>query len=266
MQGLSEAVDQFYAQQPLEQEEPNHESDQNILFSLKPPKSESHRVAHTSDPQHIEKLWNWLVDHPDVEVGLDKQTEQESTDNINNENPQTNDANPLASVYNAHANERLYATEDRVWHALTDHGIDHRRIPKLEFQCLCVIAAAGPGGLLQPDVTRLTGQDKRSVPKRTDALAQKGLITKELCVGLGIKTSLLIFKKYARQGESKTLFEVGGQSGHTPKNGIRRMIRYEEWFAEIIGHLKKHNNIMAVEDLRKEMVRVTCSSNETSID
>ena len=245
-------MQQFYARLPEEIVQDDATTEDDILFSLNPPGCASSRRSQASDPQHLDKLWTWLVDHPDINITTSKI-------NVTTADQVTSQASSgyhelFDLVFQAHADQRLCANESRLWQALTDHGIDYRRIPKLEFRCLSVIAAAGPGGLLQPDVTRLTGQDKRSVPKRTDALAQKGLITKELCVGLGIKTSVLIFKKFIQQGEAQTMFEVGGDAGHTPKNGVRRMIRYDEWFSEIIGHLKKNSGTIAVEDLRKEMV------------
>ncbi|KAL1302957.1 hypothetical protein AAFC00_003275 [Neodothiora populina] len=251
--GLSDAINAFYAQLPAAQDENDEtdDADGEILFSLRPPGSNSNASPQASDPQRFEKLWTWLVEHSDIEVrAANVKTEGDvAPSNIIT----TGDTNPLTQTLAAHANERLCANENRIWHSLTEHGVDYKRIPKLEFQCLSVIAAAGPAGLLQPDVTRITGQDKRSVPKRTDALTQKGLITKELCVGLGMKTSLLRFKKFVQQGTNPTHFEVSEGGVQRNQDGSNRMIRYEEWFHEIIGHLKKNNNTMAVEDLRIEM-------------
>lgn len=242
-------------QSPADIEEENNEPEVDLLFSLKPPGSASSRSFQASDPQRLEKLWTWLAEHPDITL---KTSDDQVADVPNATIGQGSsiDTTPLATFFLAHANERLYANENRIWLALTDHGVDYRRVPKLEFKCLSVIASAGPDGLLQPEVTRLTGQDKRSVPKRTDALAKKGLIVKELCVGLGIKTSLVRFKKFVQHGKPSTLFEVGENAGQRGIGGSRRMIRYEDWFSEIIGHLRKNNSLMAVEDLRKEMVSV----------
>lgn len=264
VQGLSDAVTAFYSRIPVEEDEDdddNAEAEVDILFSLKPPGSGSNGSTQSSDPQHVEKLWTWLTEHPDIE--LRTSNKKESKDATSAKLDSAIEANPLGPVLLAHANERLYANENITWNALTDHGVDYRRIPKLEFVCLSAIAAAGPEGLLQPEVTRITGQDKRSVPKRTDALAQKGLITKELCVGLGIKTSLLRFKKFIQQGDAPTMFEVGESSSkRAVGSGVHRMIRYDDWFVEIVAHLKKHNSLMAYDDLRKEMVSllVPCGS------
>lgn len=252
MKEFVDAVTNFYNQTavPQEQENVEDEDEGDILFSTRPPGSRSNPTSQATDPQHVEKLWNWLIENPDIYIGPNKSGKivEASLDELSHA------ANPLASIFKTHVKERLHATEDRIWHVLTDHGVDYKRVPKLEFDCLRTIASAGPDGMLQPDVTRITGQDKRSVPKRTDALAQKGFITKETCVGGGIKTSILRFKKFVQHGDSTSLFDITG--GKWPGGEKRRMIRYDDWFDEIMGHLMKHNYIIAVEDLRKEMVRL----------
>ena len=74
---------------------------------------------------------------------------------------------------------RLYTSEIRMWNALTGHGPDLRKVLPLEFDCLSIIARFGSQGILQHDLTRLTGQDKRSLPARTDRLHESGYIVKE---------------------------------------------------------------------------------------
>ncbi|KAI5241313.1 hypothetical protein E4T43_05540 [Aureobasidium subglaciale] len=219
----------------------------DLLFSTKPPGANSAAQSQSSDPQHLEKLWTWLVDHPDVNVVATSTVVDDQYGRSREDDP----SNPLTPVFEAHAKERLYTTEARIWHALTDHDVDWKRIPKLEFHCLQVVAAAGRQGVLQPDVTRITGQDKRSVPKRTDSLASKGYISKEMCLGGGIKTSLLRLKKLTQEPTS-TFYTVNGKAGKG-EGGTRRMINYEQWFSEVMSTLKKHDGLIAYEDLRKEM-------------
>jgi hypothetical protein len=214
---------------------------------LKPPGAITDAKSQASDPQHLDKLWTWLVDHPDVTVSQ----AAAGTEDPYGRPTVTHPSNPLAPVFAAHAKERLYTTEHRVWHALTDHDVDWKRIPKLEFHCLQVIAAAGREGVLQPDVTRITGQDKRSVPKRTDSLATKGYITKDMCLGGGIKTSLLRLKKLVLE-PTTTFYTIKAKAGKG-EGGTRRMINYEQWFSEAMTTLKKHDGLIAYEDLRKEM-------------
>lgn len=91
---------------------------------------------------------------------------------------------------------RIYTTQSRIWQALTGHGIDFKRVLAMEFQLLLIIAAAGPLGITQPDLSKASGQDKRSVPKRTEELHRKGYIVKKLVYEKGTKTSLLVLKRY----------------------------------------------------------------------
>ena len=74
---------------------------------------------------------------------------------------------------------RLYTSRHRMWYAITGHGPDDARVKSLDFVCLSVIAASGPKGILQHNLTSITGQDKRSLPGRTDRLCDGGYIVKE---------------------------------------------------------------------------------------
>ena len=73
---------------------------------------------------------------------------------------------------------RLYASQNRMWHALTGHGPDFSKVKSLDFICLSIIAAHGPKGIVQHDLVRISGQDKRSLPARTDRLHNDGYIEK----------------------------------------------------------------------------------------
>lgn len=91
---------------------------------------------------------------------------------------------------------RLYTSEDRMWHALTGHGVDLSKIPQLEFTCLCIIAAHGPKGIMQPGLVKISGQDKRSVPRRTQRLCDNGYIVKRPIQADGSRTSICILKRF----------------------------------------------------------------------
>ncbi|CAI6341001.1 unnamed protein product [Periconia digitata] len=99
---------------------------------------------------------------------------------------------------------RVFASQDRVWQAVTGHSIDLKRVPSMEFLLLCVIATRGAGGITQPDLVRITGQDKRSVPKRTDELAKKGYIDKRPIQDGSLRTSLCVHKKFVQAGSVLT--------------------------------------------------------------
>jgi hypothetical protein len=96
---------------------------------------------------------------------------------------------------------RLYASQSRIWQALTGHGIDFKKVPSMEFVLLSLIAARGAAGIPQPELVQLSGQDKRSVPHRTAELTRKGYIAK-IIVQNKYRTSLLIHSKFVSQNTS----------------------------------------------------------------
>lgn len=90
----------------------------------------------------------------------------------------------------------MYATEGRMWLALTGHAQDASRLFPPEFELLSIIASRRENGLIQSDLVRLSGQDKRTVPKRTDALREKGYIEKRPVLVKKQRTSLLTLCKF----------------------------------------------------------------------
>ncbi|MCJ1281618.1 hypothetical protein MMC26_000938 [Xylographa opegraphella] len=97
----------------------------------------------------------------------------------------------------------VFASVNYMWLAVAGHGVDNEKIAALEFTCLSVIAAHREAGILQPDLVRTTGQDKRSVPWRTQKLCDKGYIVKKEVVSSGSRTSLCILKRFAVPCSSK---------------------------------------------------------------
>lgn len=91
---------------------------------------------------------------------------------------------------------RLFASQNQVWHALTGHEQDLKRVPSMEFALLSLIAARGVDGITQPELTLLSRQDKRSVPHRTDELTRKGYIKKTPIQTGKIRTSLCVHNKF----------------------------------------------------------------------
>ena len=103
----------------------------------------------------------------------------------------------------ANVGVRLLAPERQIWMALTGHEPDPSRVKPLEFQCLSMIASAGPSGILQHELIALTGQDKRSLPRRTEQLSKDGYVFKRSVtifledIQRLLHTSICIFKRYA---------------------------------------------------------------------
>lgn len=129
----------------------------------------------------------------------------------------------------------MFASEARLWQTIAGHEPDPTRIPGREFEILVVIAQHGPQGVLQSVVTRLTGQDKHSVPARTDRLAKKGYIQKTSVSANRMRTSLLTLAKWAQNGPNAVL-----------KDG---MLHYDALFDATIALLKSNGKIMSLDDL-----------------
>ncbi|KAH0555998.1 hypothetical protein GP486_006059, partial [Trichoglossum hirsutum] len=176
--------------------------------------------VQTVDRPFKETIWRWLTGHPDVRVGKDKVGNKLSLEQAESYTPSTPgtaargrasgrgqssaeidpDGVPANPPTDGQRSEqlRVYGNQEHVWRALTGHGVDWTKCPRLEFICLSVIAKHREGGILQGDLVRETGQDKRSVPKRTDVLAQKGYIEKRAVIAKGSSTSHLTLKRFVR--------------------------------------------------------------------
>ncbi|KAI1266633.1 hypothetical protein F5Y18DRAFT_382108 [Xylariaceae sp. FL1019] len=172
------------------------------------------------------KVWSWLVGRQDVSVGVNRQFNRSSleevlampeepdaassaqtdtpTDGTSTSSAQTKILVPACSVSkddSAAVRPRLFVSEDRLWKTLTGHGPDLKRVPLFEWKALVDIASVKATGILQGDLVRLTGQDKRSLPTRTDALARKGYIIKQPICVRGFKTSKLWLVKFAENAK-----------------------------------------------------------------
>lgn len=95
---------------------------------------------------------------------------------------------------------RIYVSQDRTWIAVAGHPVDLKRLSALQFELLSIIAAHGEDGIGQPDLVKISGQDKRSVPHRTDELAKAGYIEKTPISYTGVRTSLCVHKRFIKAG------------------------------------------------------------------
>lgn len=171
--------------------------------------------------------WEWLTQNPEIWVGQNKEGNALSLYQIeareakvsaalvrSSQNQQPRSQQHAVGKQNAVEDVngpkplRIWTTRDRVWQTLTGHGVDFKRIPPMEFSALSFIAAAGPKGVLQTDLIHITGQDKRSLPKRTDNLAKNGYIDKKAVMLKSQKTSLLRLARFAST-ETTEVFSNG---------------------------------------------------------
>ncbi|KAI5839302.1 hypothetical protein DFP73DRAFT_219762 [Morchella snyderi] len=122
---------------------------------------------------------------------------------------------------------RVYASEERRWRALTGHGVDPKKVPNAIFKCLEVIGKHREMGIIQPELTRLTGQDKKSVPVRTTMLKNQGYIEKKSVLVKNLNTSKLTLARFAFQRDIKRSVQTPPEKD-ARKKGRRQLDREDE--------------------------------------
>ena len=203
--------------------------------------------AHKSpnvDRRFQEQVWLWLTQHPDVRV-------EKSTESCR---LTLSEAEVLRS---SQANVRLLANEDRMWHAVAGHGPDLQRIPRFEFICLSMITSRREKGILQADLTRGTGQDKRSVPRRTQNLCKNGYIEKKPVLFNGGRTSWLYAKQFAPKTASlnNTVSEATEAVHVGPEHSKGAVVDYRAVFNGIFDILRDaKSKLITNNDLIEKLV------------
>ena len=139
---------------------------------------------------------------------------------------------------------RVFVTEERTWLAVAGHEPDETKILPTEFALLSIIASSKSSGVVQTELVRLSGQDKRSVPKRTDRLQTKGYIQKRPFQFKSIRTSLCILPKFSK---SEYMAEAPTNRGAETTD---RVIDFDAFTDRLFEILKQHG-IIAREDLKK---------------
>jgi hypothetical protein len=152
----------------------------------------------------------------------------------------------------------LLSSEERMWQTLTGHNVDHKLVGPMHFTLLSLISTAGEQGIPQPALVKQSGQDKRSVPQRTDLLAQKGYIEKRPFKMKGMNTSLCTLRRFVKEQDivapkvldiktatPKQLFKHIFPPSHPPK--IDHLL-------DVLLELLKDTPEMKVVDLRNSLV------------
>ncbi|KAK3940718.1 hypothetical protein QBC46DRAFT_312979 [Diplogelasinospora grovesii] len=225
--------------------------------------------------------WNWLKSRPQILIGGDKRWNRlsleevlalpeapepvvdiETADSTAKPAKKTTDTKKTKSK-KLTERPRIYPSEDLVWQTLTRHGVDYKKVPPLEWKCLLGIASARGEGILQSHLRQLTGQDKRSLPKRTDALARKGYVAKRTVVVQKMKTSKLWLIDFAPPVLDQR--ESGGKldfSQETLRKDLEPVAWRERWtgnnidmdaFARTFVAIIKAWQIIRYSDLRSKM-------------
>lgn len=154
---------------------------------------------------------------------------------------------------------RLRVGEERIWYSLTGHGVDWVRCPRMEFSCLSAIASCRGNGVSQLDLIKMTGQDKRSLPRRTAALAEKGYIEKTALFVKKHKTSFLVLKRYAKSKAPTVDLgnDLDANGSSTEAQGQMSWLGdavSAEAFLRGMFAILKQNKIVTVSDLKWKLV------------
>ncbi|KAI9655931.1 MAG: hypothetical protein M1831_004776 [Alyxoria varia] len=133
----------------------------------------------------------------------------------------------------------LFAHEDRMWRSICGHEIDYQRVHPSQLHLLTIIAAYGEHGILQPDLVQISGQDKRSVPHRTDVLDEHGYIKKIKVVGNGQRTSRLFLWKYVkRSARDRSVYQQSQDNKQVVHEGIVDLERFLEFCLPFVKQRK----------------------------
>lgn len=145
----------------------------------------------------------------------------------------------------------MFVSIERMWLAITGHEPDSSRVLPLEFALLSIIASRKTGGMVQSDLVRLSGQDKRSVPQRTDSLHQKGYIEKKAIQYKATRTSLCTLAKFAGSNEAVS-YAHPSPDGTTSELNKHKIIDFSVLLTKLFTFLKEFQ-VISRDDLKRKM-------------
>lgn len=231
----------------------------------------SHHAANDQEPEHRNADGNAV---PSEQKQIKRTTPRVAGDKVGIAD--NDDAGPWASspllrkgsealcVTNetqARKSLRVYVSEDRMWYAAAGHAPDFNKVSRLDFVLLSIIAARRGDGILQTDLTKISGQDKRSTPKRTQALQDKGYIEKKKVQAKGVATSLCTLLKFVTPHVKRSSEIQDGNpeddiwNGNevTRKSPKGEVVDIRALLRDIFDALKEHNIISYI-DLKRRLV------------
>ncbi|KAL1982046.1 hypothetical protein VTN96DRAFT_1816 [Rasamsonia emersonii] len=203
------------------------------------------------DRRFQEKVWTWLTRHPEVSVGKNREgngltlAEAEGAQSISA--PVADETKPSLSQTGG---PRVFVSQERTWLAITGHEPDESRVLPTEFALLSIIASRKSQGIVQTELVKVSGQDKRSVPKRTDALQQKGYIEKRAVQVKASRTSLCTLRKFVPETPTFSATETPADRGPKPKHEPGDIIDFKVFIDRLFGILKEYK-IIARNDLKR---------------
>jgi hypothetical protein len=144
----------------------------------------------------------------------------------------------------------VFVSKERTWLAITGHEPDESRVLPTEFVLLSIIASRKSQGIVQTELVRLSGQDKRSVPKRTDALHKKGYIEKRAIQVKSSRTSLCTLWKFVSETPLFSATETPADRGPKPKHEDSDIIDFKVFISRLFEILKQYH-LIARNDLKR---------------
>ncbi|KAM5444164.1 hypothetical protein MferCBS31731_000681 [Microsporum ferrugineum] len=203
------------------------------------------------------RVWKWLTDHPEVSVGRDREGNSLTLDDV--VPPQLSGLSSQPAIDPALSPASIpphglsvFVSLERTWLSITGHEPDFTRVLPLEFALLSIIASRKEKGIVQSDLVRLSGQDKRSVPKRTDLLQEKGYIEKRAIQYQASRTSLCTLNKFAGLGPGELSYDPSSTGETGPKSTMNKIIDFKI-LREKLFELLREYNIITRNDLKEKM-------------
>ncbi|KAL5335401.1 hypothetical protein BJX70DRAFT_410546 [Aspergillus crustosus] len=201
------------------------------VFYAKSTDADSNR-NHVVDRRFQEKVWQWLARNPEVSIGEDRESNGLSLDDA-----EAHGGSPV----------RVFVSEERTWLAITGHEPDETKVLPMEFVLLSIIASRQAKGISQPELIKLSGQDKRSVPKRTDVLQRKGYIEKRAIQMKAARTSLCTLRKFLQPENNATVASIA-ESSEAPADAVK-MIDFKSFTDKLFQILREYQ-IISRSDLK----------------
>ncbi|KAK3680053.1 hypothetical protein LTR78_000430 [Recurvomyces mirabilis] len=164
------------------------------------------------DAASLDDVWQRLETHDDIDSKISRRRQEQEVAVATE--PSTGDADrpvepsPATSKNGPARPNRIFATEKRMWLELTGHAVDKQRVPLFEFESLSVVGAFGAAGVQQGRVRDITGQQKQSLPARTDSLARKGLLLKTPICVFHTESSLLRLTRLVNATENDSFSDA----------------------------------------------------------
>lgn len=145
---------------------------------------------------------------------------------------------------------RVFVSEERTWLAVAGHEPDETKVLPMEFALLSIIASRKSRGIVQTELVRLSGQDKRSVPKRTDMLQKKGYIEKRAIQIKPSRTSLCTLRRFVQETPVYHTTETPADEETATRHGVSNIIDIRVFIDKLFEIMREHK-IIARDDLKR---------------